>query len=184
MKRKNIITNVIMIAMLCAGMLMPAMASPSLPTNGREIAFSGCGCKADVELLRSIRDEIAAAENVQMARERALSTTQSARKALSKARLMAPWSEDLREAYRRLEAYEEKVMAASDSEEVAEEFETFVRLVSAGNTMMVANNDNDLELDEENNNNGCDYSTGDVIAIIVGFILGIIPGIILLFVLC
>jgi hypothetical protein len=31
---------------------------------------------------------------------------------------------------------------------------------------------------------GCDYSTGELIAIVVGLILGIIPGIILLVVLC
>jgi hypothetical protein len=39
-------------------------------------------------------------------------------------------------------------------------------------------------LDEETNGDGCDYSTGEIIAIVIGFILGIIPGIILLIVLC
>ena len=44
--------------------------------------------------------------------------------------------------------------------------------------------DNDRAAHVNIGSGGCDYSTGELIAIVIGLILGIIPGIILLVVLC
>jgi len=50
--------------------------------------------------------------------------------------------------------------------------------------MMVAGLDSDNPVKIGIANTSCHYSTGEVIAIVVGLILGIIPGLILLAVLC
>lgn len=196
MKQRFIITSLTMALLIGAVGAVPAMASRSV--SDIDVALDGCGCRKDAEVLESIRDEIAEAQNVEEARSRALAHTRGAQAALARARWVAPWSGDLRDAHRRLEEYEKKVRAAPDQEAVADEFATLVQLAEAdppeqwpgadGPATTVADvdvdlDDADVELDE-NGNDGCDYSTGDIIAIVIGFILGIIPGIILLFVLC
>ena len=52
----------------------------------------------------------------------------------------------------------------------------------SGNLVQVA----DLEVGnaDVSGPGGCHYSTGEIVAIVIGFILFIIPGIMLLFVLC
>jgi hypothetical protein len=146
---------------------------------------AACGCRPGSEWLRTTLEEIAAAENVQEARAEAIATTRTARIALGRARWLAPWSDDLRDAVSRLENYEERVEAAEDPQAVADELAGLVQLASAGRIdAYLAGEAVPAEADLDDNGGGCDYSTGEVIAIVVGFILGIIPGIILLFVLC
>ena len=50
--------------------------------------------------------------------------------------------------------------------------------------MMLAGLDNDRAAHVSVGKASCDYSTGETIAIVLGLILGIIPGLILLVVLC
>ncbi|MBD3241486.1 MAG: hypothetical protein GF331_12930 [Chitinivibrionales bacterium] len=162
------------------------------PKESVETAIAGCGCQRDSEVLQRVHDKIAAAQDVQEARKRALAPTRPARAALAKARWLAPWSDDLKDARKRLEDYEQRVREASDPEAVASEFANLVQLASADQpgSFVVPGaalaNDGETGWNgwDEENNGGCDYSTGEIIAIVIGFILAIIPGIILLIVLC
>jgi hypothetical protein len=63
---------------------------------------------------------------------------------------------------------------ASSPTQVADEF----------SGMMLAGLDDDSAARVSAGSVGCNYSTGELIAIVVGLILGIIPGLILLVVLC
>ena len=65
-------------------------------------------------------------------------------------------------------------LAAMTQEQVADEF----------SGMMLAGLDNDRAVHVSVGNSGCDYSTGETIAIVIGLILGIIPGLILMVLLC
>lgn len=168
-----------------------AVASPTTPRENLETSIAGCGCRSKSEVLQKVYDKIAAAADVHEARDRALAPTRPARAALDKARWLAPWSDDLRVARSRLVDYEVRVRDAPDPEAVASEFAALVQLASAEQpgTFVVpgAALASDARADWnglDDENGGCDYSTGEIIAIVIGFIFAIIPGIILLIVLC
>jgi hypothetical protein len=124
--------------------------------------------------LTQLKQEIAAADNLNVARKLALAPTNSAISALKKASMMMPFSDDLRTAEKRLDDSRSRIMLASSQEQVADEFDG----------MMLAGLDNDHAAHVNIGSGGCDYSSGELIAIVVGLILGIIPGLILLVVLC
>ena len=65
-------------------------------------------------------------------------------------------------------------LVASSQEQVADEF----------SGMMLAGLDNDSAAHVSVGKASCNYSTGETIAIVLGLILGIIPGLILLVLLC
>ena len=90
---------------------------------------------------------------------------------MARARWLAPFSSSLRTAESKLSAYRDDVRSARSPEEVAARFGALVRLASSDSTAVSVSG-------------SCHYSTGEIIAIVFGFILAIIPGIILLFVLC
>jgi hypothetical protein len=140
----------------------------------------GCGCASDAEL-RARRDRIAAAPDLEAARERALEDVGLARKALGAARRMAPFSDDLHAAHDRLARYEDDVARAESVESVTLRFEDLVQVASADGVVGV---DGDFDGGDHGGRIGCSFSTGELIAIILGFILGIIPGLILLVLLC
>ena len=94
-----------------------------------------------------------------------------ARRALGAARRIAPWSRSLRRAHGELTAYEDRIARSETPAQAAQEFEGLVRL--AGNGVTVGGN-----------SGRCHYDTVEIIAIILGFLLFIIPGIILMIVLC
>ena len=124
--------------------------------------------------LTQLKKEIAAAESLNLARIMALAPTDDAIDALKNARTMMPFSDDLRTAETRLNDARSRIMLASSQEQVADEFDG----------MMLAGLDNDRAAHVNIGSGGCDYSTGELIAIAIGLILGIIPGLILLVVLC
>jgi len=124
--------------------------------------------------LNRLKQEIASAHGVGEARQLALAPTDDAINALENARTLMPFSDDLNIAESRLSAARSRIEAANSPNEVADEF----------SGMMLAGLDNDSAAHVNVGKVGCDYSTGELIAIVVGLILGIIPGLILLIVLC
>lgn len=116
--------------------------------------------------------ELAEAPDVEAARARALGPVRIAHDVVERALWLAPGSDDLRQADVALERFEEDVLRAETPEAVARRYERLLAFDRAtlGSTSGLFD--------------GCVYSTGEIIAIVIGFLLGIIPGIILLFVLC
>jgi hypothetical protein len=162
------------------GVVLPAEAArppaeaPPAAASERVLGALGvpdCACEIDVDELVRYRDLIAAAESAQEARALATRPSGMARRALGAARRIAPWSGSLRNAHGELLGYEGRVAKAQTPAEAAREFEGLVRL--AGNGVTVGGN-----------SGRCHYDTLEIIAIILGFLLFIIPGIILLIVLC
>ena len=130
-----------------------------------------CACEIDVAELQRYRDLVAAATSAEEARALATRPSHLARRALGVAQRLAPWSGSLRDAHGKLLGYEGRVADAQTPAEVAREFEGLVRL--AGNGVTVGGN-----------SGRCHYTTTEIIAIVLGFIFFIIPGIILLIVFC
>ena len=130
-----------------------------------------CACEIDVGELQRYRDLVAAAETAEEARSLATRPSKMARRALGTAQRLAPWSGSLRDAHGKLVGYEDRVGKTTTPEEAASEFEGLVQLAGGGVTV-------------GGNSGRCHYTTLEIIAIILGFILFIIPGIILLIVLC
>lgn len=148
--------------------LLPSSATPELIQSM---------CKVDAQRqgeLVKLNKEILAANDLASARQLALSPTEDALKAVGNARLLLPLSSDLESAEARLESFKAHIQAATSKEEVVDEL----------NGVMLAGLDNDSAARVKIGSGGCDYSSGELIAIVLGLILGIIPGIILMVVLC
>jgi hypothetical protein len=135
------------------------------------LGLPDCACEIDVAELQRYRELVAAASSAEEARALATRPSSLARRALGAAKRLAPWSGSLRDAHRKLLSYESRVAKAQTSAEAAREFEGLVQL--AGNGVTVGGN-----------SGRCSYTTTEIIAIVLGFIFFIIPGIILLIVFC
>lgn len=152
-----------------------ASASIGFAADSLGLIESACSSgSGQYQELTHLKNEIAAAETVDQAREMALASTDDAIGALKNARTIMPFSDDLRAAETRLGDARSRILAASSPERVADEF----------SGMMLAGLDSDRAAHVKVGKVGCDYSTGEIIAIVIGLILGIIPGLILLVVLC
>jgi hypothetical protein len=145
-----------------------AAAQPSLP------AALGCGCIDRGELI-SLHDQIVTSATIAEAQAIALEPTLLAREALSRARWLALRSDAIREAEDRLVAYQGDVQAATSAAEVGQHF---AQLVHLERELVVT----DAPFIGEPV--ACAFSTLEIVAIVLGFILGILPGIILLLILC
>ena len=158
-----------------------------------------CVPSAAEDRLRSYRLKIANASTVEEARELILSQTSLARRALSTASWILPFSSSVREARDKIGNLEKRVYAANTQTEVARDFSEFLAVpTDPGNSKIVDQNEtgsslmvlaeNDLDRSAVRVSTGdghrCNYTTGEVIIIVIGFVLGIIPGIIFLFVFC
>jgi hypothetical protein len=130
-----------------------------------------CACEIDVAELQRYRDLVAAATSAEEARALATRPSHLARRALGVAQRLAPWSGSLRDAHGKLLGYEGRVAEAQTPAEVAREFEGLVQLAGGGVSV-------------GGNSGRCHYTTTEIIAIVLGFIFFIIPGIILLIVFC
>jgi len=129
-----------------------------------------CVCDEERVELARYRDLVAAAATVEAAREKATWPSRLARRALSLAGFVKRDSASLEATRARLLAYEERVAKAPDAAAAAAEFEGLVRVAG--------------DVHVGGHKGGCTYDATEVIAIIFGFILFIIPGIILLIVFC
>ncbi|MGZ4992108.1 MAG: hypothetical protein ACXV8S_15240 [Methylobacter sp.] len=155
---------------------MPQMANANIwPSDSMALINSSCPAgSGQYEELEQLKKDISAANTLSHAREMALAPTDEAIHALKNARSIVPFSDDLRSAETRLSDARSRILVASSQAQVADEF----------TGMMLAGLDDDSAARVSAGSVGCNYSTGEVIAIVVGLILGIIPGLILLVVLC
>jgi hypothetical protein len=160
-------TASLLIAALVSLWSMGASALPN-PTS----LVPGCGCAGGPEL-SALAERISKAPNLDEARQLALAPVELSHKALSRALWLVPRSTSIRAAERRLSAYEAGVQQARSEAEVAQEFGQLVQLADSGGVVFDAHF-----------LSSCSYSTGEIVAIVIGFILGILPGIILLIILC
>ena len=142
--------------------------------RGFDLSAGSCTPDEGRAELTGLRDRIASAPDLEASRVLALEQTNLARKALSRAKWIIPFNGALGEASEKLDAYEIRVAAAGSSEEVAAAFGNLVRLASADELTIV---DADVKAD-------CEYTTGEIVIIVIGFLLAIIPGIIFMAILC
>lgn len=131
-----------------------SLATPALAAPSCEIT------PRQQKRLDRFADKLEGASSVEEAQQLAMEEVKPARGVLAKASKLAPKDEGLADARARLVEFEAGIDGASSKHEIAS---TFRSLHTAG---------------------GCSMSVGEVIATVLGFILGIIPGVILLILLC
>ena len=152
-------------------------ASANIWPSAETLALINSTCPAGPDQypeLSQLKSKIAAAETVNQARKMALAPTDGALDTLKNARAIMPFSNDLRNTETRLNDARSRILVASSQAQVADEF----------SGMMLAGLDNDRAAHISAGNVDCNYSSVEVIAIVIGLTLGIIPGLILLVVLC
>lgn len=176
MKKNNktlTVTTIIALSLLTCG--QTAIANIVSAKTAYQLIQESCPShtEANQELAR-YKSKILTAGTLEEARRIALEPADDAINALENAQNLVPFSDDLKSAESRLIKARTQIMLASSQDQVADEFDG----------MMLAGLDNDRAAHVNIGSGGCDYSTGELIAIVVGLILGIIPGIILLVVLC
>ncbi len=168
------VVNLLIITAL-ASTLQTANANIWSTVSAMELIKSSCPTGFEqYQELSQLKKDIIAAKSLSDAQKMALAPTDEAIEALSNARNLIPFSDDLNSAETRLSDARSRILVASSQAEVADEF----------SGMMLAGLDNDSAARVSAGSGSCNYSTGEVIAIVVGLILGIIPGLILLVVLC
>ena len=162
----------LLIALL--GLTKTASANIGSFADAFNLFATSCPSGADPNpQLKQLRSEIAAAGTVEQARALALAPTDSAIDALDSANIMLPFSDELNAAKHRLDEARARIQAASSQQQVADEF----------SGLMLAGLDSEAA-DVKVGKAECHYTTGETIAIVIGLILGIIPGLILLVLLC
>jgi hypothetical protein len=183
------------VAVSVASSAFAAVTDPVAPPERRLLdeAIGGrCVPDAAKEVLRSYRERILNASTVDDARSLVLSQTRLAHAALDTASWVLPFSDSVRQAREKIESLEGRVYAANSPTEVAADFSEFLApndndgaLAGATANMVLA----DVNLDKTvvrtgSGGGGCDYTTGEVVIIVLGFIFFIIPGIIFLIIFC
>lgn len=176
-----------------------AGTQPMAPTERRLLdeAIGGqCVPEAAKQVLESYRSQILNAPTLDEARSLVLEQTRLARAALSTASWLLPHSNSVRVARETIEALEARVYAANTQREVADDFAALVAPQATANAsvapgatmgapMVLADVDlNKSAVKVHAGKGGCDYTTGEVIIIFLGFLLFIIPGIIFLILFC
>ena len=159
-----------------------ALADVGIPTRA-SIASGEYTCTpAHVEVMQARRQRIAEAATVEEARELAVAPVRAARGAVTIASTVVPWSRTLADARQQLNGFEARVADSMTPQQVAAEFGNLVTIDSNAELIQVA----DLQVPgaRVRGPGRCYYTTGEIIAIVFGFILFIVPGVILLFVLC
>lgn len=171
----RVLIILVLASMFIVSMLQTAKANIFPLAGSMELINSSCPAGyGQYQELNQLKKEISAAATLSHARKMALAPTDEAIQALKNARNIMPSSDDLRSAETHLSNARSRILVASSQAQVADEF----------SGMMLAGLDDDSAARVNAGSVGCNYSTGEVIAIVVGLILGIIPGLILLVVLC
>ncbi|MEI6543043.1 MAG: hypothetical protein WCL60_05935 [Methylococcales bacterium] len=177
-KSKKVLSVLVLcvFTVFCVGIQTKTASANIWPSSGSlDLIKSSCTSGADqYSELVQLKKEIATADTIDQARTIALAPTDEAIDSLKNARMFMPMSDELFKAETRLSDARSRILVASSQAQVADEF----------SGMMLAGLDNDRAAHLGVGKVGCDYSTGEVIAIVLGLILGIIPGLILLVVLC
>lgn len=139
--------------------LLSALLLTSAPARAAD-----CPCAADRVELQGFRDKLANAATPEDARHLALEKTRLGHKAIRQVAKVAHGDPGITEADDRLSAFEGGVARAGTQEDVAHQFDVLMAAdVADGH---------------------CAYTNVEIAIIIVGFLLGIIPGIIFLFLFC
>ena len=180
-----------------SGLGLVAAASPDLtmpasqkalpiPTQA-ELAVRSQACTfQERSALTDYSARIAEADSIEEARALARRPSKLARRALVTASWVAPRADSLSAAKQRLERFEGQLAAAATPRDVAHQFDALTRTPNSGDEGMSPIQLADLNVDDVqvSGPGGCHYSTGEIIAVVIGFILFIIPGILLMVVLC
>ncbi|TNE92752.1 MAG: hypothetical protein EP330_00620 [Deltaproteobacteria bacterium] len=127
------------------------------------LAIPSCPTDEHRAELSSFEKRLLGADDVDDARHMALSKVDKSRKAIDRAAYLVPGDRELIAHQEALDAFAGDIEHAQTKEEVAKGFSD-LRAKHAGSS--------------------CYYSTGEIIATVLGFVLGILPGIILLILLC
>lgn len=143
-------------AVIVAALLMFSGLARAQPTE--------CVSESQRGRLSEFRDHVAAAATPAEAKEMVLRQARFGHVALEQAARMAPEQVDIQEAQARLSSFEAGVAAATTQGEVAEQLDGVVAA--------------------EAESGGCVYTPVEIIVIVIGFILGILPGILFLFLFC
>jgi hypothetical protein len=134
-----------------------------LLSSGNALAsMPACPTERDHHRLEHFRDRLARADTPDAARELALAKIAVAERAIDQAERVLPGEPRLEAARARLDGFAAGVASAESQSAVAGEFDSLM-LGDGG---------------------GCSYDTVEIVVIVIGFILGIIPGIIFLFLFC
>ena len=146
------------------------LGSDPLAGFGPRLASGPGSCAGDAldgvrDALDALEARILEAETLPAAREIATVDSRQAYAVLSELRRMAPEGGSLARAGERLERYHARVQQARSRSEIVRG----LREVTFTSPSM---------------DDGCDYTGAEIVAIVLGFILGIIPGLILLVLLC
>jgi len=177
---------------------MPTALAPSEQRIFEEAITGKCVPPAAKDVMRSYGAQIANAPTLDAARELILGQTRLAQKALAAASWALPFSDSVREAREKITALEHRVYAANTQSEVASDFLDFLQVPEDsesyqplghpegdGSPMLVAQTNLDQPVVHVGPSGaGCNYSTAEIIIIILGFIFFIIPGIIFLIIFC
>ena len=123
-----------------------------------------CPTDADRSQLLAFRDRIAAAKTPQDAKEMAYKQTRLGHAAIRRAAEALPGDDGIAEADARLATFDAGVAGASTQAEVAAQFDTLMQTQAQEHR--------------------CDYTPSEVAIIVIGFLLGILPGILFLFLFC
>ncbi|MFN2376266.1 MAG: hypothetical protein ABR538_06995 [Candidatus Binatia bacterium] len=171
------------IASASTGSVEPSLSQVTIPSASDFVDGTLPCTGTHMAVLGERRQRIADAPSVEEARDLAIAPARAARYALQVAGLMAPSGGKIAQARERLEGYEARVETSESPAAVAGEFGRLLDLdMRSGELMQVA----DLNVKNANvrGPGGCHYTTGEIVAVVFGFILFVIPGIILLVVLC
>lgn len=119
-----------------------------------------CLREVDRVRLEDFQERIIAAESPEQAKELVLTQTRIGRKAIQRASRILPENQGVSEAEARLTIFEAKIDDASSQREVAD-------VVQSNSTAL-----------------NCDYTTTEVVIIVIGLLLGILPGLLFLVLFC
>lgn len=122
-----------------------------------------CPCQADRAKLEAFRDELANAKTPEEAKSMALRKVDVGHKAIKQAAKVMPGQNSIVEADAKLTAFEDSIAQAGTQQEVADRFDGLMARPTGV---------------------GCQYDTVEILVIVIGFLLGVIPGIIFLFLFC
>ena len=140
-----------------------ALALLALGPQVARAAEGTCASDEEMAAFTAFGDRLAGADSPEEARRMAMSKIRLGHRAIDTAERMMPNEAGIAEAAARLDAFEADVASARTQQEVAARFDGLAARGDGG---------------------GCHYNVGEVLVVVVGFVLGIIPGIIFLLLLC
>lgn len=122
-----------------------------------------CPSESQRAELSAFRDRLAGAATVDDARDMAFEQTRMGHTAIERASRVLPRNQELAVAQAQLDVFDARLAAATTPAEVAAAVD---------------------QLSDSRAGMNCDYTNTEIVIIVIGFILGILPGILFLFLFC